>query len=158
MSVNLTLVFEILAFLCFIYSFKRLLWGPIIRALEGREKTIADGLAAAEKSRRDQELAQAQVAEALKQAHAKSHEIVERANRRATQLLEEAREQADKERQRLLDKAHAEIEQSLRQAQELLRKQLADSTISAASKVLGQELDPAKHRQLLQSLALEYHG
>ena len=33
MSVNLTLVFEVFAFLAFIYSFKRLAWKPIINAI-----------------------------------------------------------------------------------------------------------------------------
>ncbi|MGH9567356.1 MAG: F0F1 ATP synthase subunit B, partial [Candidatus Angelobacter sp.] len=51
MSINLTLLFEVIAFLAFIYSFKRLLWKPILNALDARDKKIADGLAAAEQGK-----------------------------------------------------------------------------------------------------------
>ena len=68
MSVNLTLLFEIIAFLAFIYTFKRFLWKPIIDALANREKTIADGLAAAAKGQKDRAEAEQRAEEALRTA------------------------------------------------------------------------------------------
>lgn len=155
MTVNLTLVFEILAFLLFVYSFKRWLWKPIITALETREKTIAEGLAAAQKGRQDLERAEADAEEALGEARQKASEIIEHANRRATQIVEEARVAADQEKARTVERAQAEIDQATRQAREQLRQQFARVAAEAAAKILEREIDPKTHQSLIEKMAEE---
>ena len=55
MSFNLTLIAQAVAFALFIWFTVKFIWPPLLRAIETRQKTIADGLAAAEQGKRSLE-------------------------------------------------------------------------------------------------------
>ena len=55
MSFNLTLIAQMLAFAAFILFTVKVVWPHLLRAIETRQKTIADGLAAGERGRQDLE-------------------------------------------------------------------------------------------------------
>ncbi len=152
MSVNLTLVFEIIAFLAFIYLFKRFLWKRIIGTLADREKTIADGLAAAAKGQRDLAEAEKRAEEALAEARRKASEIIESANRRASEIVEQAHGEAETARRREVERAQAEIEQASRQAREVLRGDFARIASLAAGKIIEREIDPKQHQTLIEEM------
>lgn len=152
MSVNLTLLFEIIAFLAFIYSFKRFLWKPIIDALANREKTIADGLAAAAKGQKDLAEAEKRAEEALAEARRKASEIIDSANRRAGEIIEQAHGEAENARRREVERAQAEIEQASRQAREVLRGDFARIAGLAAGKIIEREIDPRQHQALIEEM------
>ena len=52
MNLNLTLFTQAASFALFIWFTVKFIWPPLMRAIETRQKTIADGLAAAEEGRR----------------------------------------------------------------------------------------------------------
>lgn len=58
MNINLTLFAQMLAFAALIWLIATKVWPPLLQAIEERQKKIAEGLAAAERSQKD--LAQAQ--------------------------------------------------------------------------------------------------
>lgn len=152
MSVNLTLVFEIIAFFAFIYTFKRFLWKPIIDTLAKREKTIADGLAAAAKGQRDLAEAEKRAEAALAEARRKAGEIIESANKRAGEIVDQAHGEAENARRRQVERAQAEIEQASRQAREVLRGDFARIASEAASKIIQREVDPKQHQTLIEEM------
>ncbi|MGH8294921.1 MAG: F0F1 ATP synthase subunit B [Steroidobacteraceae bacterium] len=153
MSLNATLLVEVLAFLLFVYTFKRFLWVPILAAMQARDKHIANGLAAAERGQLDLEEAQKRVSSVLQEARGKSLEIVEHANRRANEIVEEAKSLAAAERARQVEAARADIGQEVRGAQEALRAKFATLAIEAAERIIRREIDPAVHQRLLDELA-----
>jgi len=153
MSVNLTLVFEVIAFLAFIYSFKRWLWKPIVNALEQRQKTIADGLAAAEDGRRELADAEKRAEEWIAKARERATEIIDNANRRGSEIVEQARAEAEAERRREVERAHAEIEQASSRAREELRSEFARVAAQAAGRILEREIDPKRHEALVDEMA-----
>ena len=53
MNFNLTLIMQAVAFTAFIWFCARFIWPPLMRAIETRQKQIADGLAAGEQGRKD---------------------------------------------------------------------------------------------------------
>ena len=57
MDINLTMIGQAIAFAIFVWFTAKFVWPPLLRAIEDRQKAIADGLAAAEKGKL--ELAQA---------------------------------------------------------------------------------------------------
>ena len=57
MNMNFTLVGQAIAFFIFAWFCYEYVWPYIVKALEEREKRIADGLAAAEKGHHELELA-----------------------------------------------------------------------------------------------------
>jgi F-type H+-transporting ATPase subunit b len=83
-----------LVFLVFVWFTMKFVWPPLAKALEERQDKIADGLAAAERGRKELELAQHRAKDDLKHAKEKASEIIEKAHQRGVQLVEEAKEAA----------------------------------------------------------------
>lgn len=155
MSINLTLVVQMLVFAAFVWFTMKFVWPPLAKAMEERQDKIADGLAAAERGRKELELAQYRVRDELKQAKVHAAEILEKANRRASQLIEEAKIEAKEEARRQAKIASEQIHQEVNQAREGLRKQLAQLVIAGVEKILQREVDGKANSALLDNLIEE---
>ncbi|MFN2644692.1 MAG: F0F1 ATP synthase subunit B [Burkholderiales bacterium] len=152
MNLNLTLFAQAVTFAAFIWFTVKFIWPYMLRAIETRQKTIADGLAAAEQGRRSLELSTRQADDAIKEARARAAEILAQAERRSTQLIEEARQAARQEGDRELAAAKAEIEQEVTRAREELRDRVASLAVAGAEKILRREVDARAHGDLLESI------
>jgi len=155
MSFNLTLITQMLAFAAFILFTVKIVWPHLLRAIEARQKTIADGLAAAEQGKQSLEISTRQAEEAVKQGRDRAAEIIAQAEKRATQMVEEARSQAKVEGSREKAAAQAEIEQQVARAKEALREQVASIAVAGAEKILRREVDAKTHGELLSQLKQE---
>ncbi len=114
-----------------------------------RTKRIADGLAAAERSGHELELAKDRSAELLREAKRKAADIIGAANKRSTEIVEEAKDQGRAEGQRQIDAAGAEIIHETNHAKEELRKQFVQLTLASAAKILEREINPEVHGEFL---------
>ncbi|MDH2433091.1 F0F1 ATP synthase subunit B [Pokkaliibacter sp. MBI-7] len=155
MNLNATLIGQAIAFAVFVLFCMKYVWPPITAALAERQKKIADGLDAADRAKRDLELAQASAADQLRSSKEQAAKIIEQANKRANQIVEEAKEQAMAEGQRLKAAAQAEIEQDVNRAKEALRGQVAVLALAGAEKILGASVDEKAHSELVSKLAAE---
>ena len=152
MNFNLTLIAQALVFAAFIWFTVKFVWPPLLRAIETRQKTIADGLAAAEQGRKALELSTKQADESISQARSRAAEVITQAERRAAQMIEEARNAAKEEGNREKAAAKAEIEQQVTRAREQLRDQVASLAVAGAEKILRREVDAKAHGELLDSI------
>nr|WP_202436436.1 F0F1 ATP synthase subunit B [Vibrio eleionomae] len=150
---NATLLGQAVAFILFVWFCMKYVWPPIIKAIEERQQKIADGLQAAERAKKDLDLAQANASEQMKEAKRTATEVIEQANKRKAQILDEAREQALEERQKLLTQAEAEIEAERNRARDELRKQVATLAIAGAEKILERSIDKDAHKDILDNVA-----
>lgn len=155
MNINLTLIGQMIAFICFVVFCMKYVWPPIIAAMAEREQKIADGLAAADRASHDLELAQQKAVERLKEAKEEASSIVDAANKRGNQLVEEAKNAAIVEADRVKAAAQAEIAQESNRAREQLRGQVAALSLAGAEKVLGAAIDQSAHADLVEKLASE---
>ncbi len=155
MNINLTLIGQMIAFVCFVVFCMKYVWPPILAAMQEREKKIADGLAAADRAQHDLELAKDKAVERLKEAKHEAAGIIDAANKRASQLVDEAKEAALAEAERVKAAAQAEIEQETNRAREQLRGQVAALSLAGAEKVLGAAIDREAHNDLVEQLASE---
>lgn len=155
MNINATLIGELIAFVVFVIFCMKFVWPPIMAAIEDRQKTIADGLAASERAAKDLELAQDNAKVQLKEAKAQAAEIVDAAKKRETQLIDEAAGKAQAERDKIIASGHAEIESERNRAKEELRKQVAVLAIAGAEKILERSIDAATHSDILDKLVAE---
>ena len=155
MDINLTLIVQMLVFAAFVMFTMKLVWPPLARALEERQEKIADGLAAAERGRKELELAQHRVTDDLKQAKVQSADIVEKANKRAAQIIEEAKEAAKAEAQNQAKLAQEQLHQQVNQARQALKKQVAGLAIAGAEQILMREVDAKSNEALLNDLIKE---
>jgi F-type H+-transporting ATPase subunit b len=154
-NINLTLIGQMIAFVCFVMFCMKYVWPPILAAMAEREKKISDGLAAADRASHDLELAKEKAVERLKDAKTEAAGIVEAANKRGSQLVEEAKNAALVEADRVKTSAQAEIEQEANRAREQLRSQVATLSLAGAEKVLGAAIDREAHNELVEKLATE---
>lgn len=155
MNLNATFIGQALAFAILIWFSWRFVWPPLMQAIEERQKKIADGLAAAERARKELADADARVAEELKKARVEATQITERAQKQASQIVEQAKQDAQTEAQKLRAAAEAEIANLSQRAKDLLREQVALLAVKGAEKILEREIDAARHRELLERLASE---
>lgn len=152
MNINLTLFAQAIVFAAFIWFTVKFVWPYMLRAIETRQKTIADGLAAAEQGRRSLETSTRQAEDAISQARSRAAEILAQAERRAAQLVDEARSAAKEEGNREKVAAKAEIEQEVTRAREQLRDHVASLAVAGAERILRREVDAKAHAELLESI------
>ena len=152
MNLNATLFAQAAAFALFIWVTVKFIWPLMQSRIDARQKTIADGLAAAEQGRRTLELSTRQADEAIKGARARAAEILAQAEKRSAQLVDAARQTARDEGSRELAAAKAEIEQEVTRAQEELRDRVASLAVAGAEKILRREVDARAHADLLESI------
>jgi len=152
MNINFSLFAQAIVFAALIWVTVRFIWPPLLRAIETRQKTIADGLAAAEQGRRSLETASRQAEDAVRQARNRAGEILAQAETRAAQIVDEARSAAKEEGNREKVAAKAEIAQEVTRAREQLRDQVASLAVAGAEKILRREVDAKAHADLLDGI------
>jgi len=152
MSFNLTLIAQMLAFAAFILFTVKIVWPYMLRAIETRQKTIADGLAAAEQGHKALEASKRQADEAVQQARERSGDILSQAEKRASQMVEDAKQAARQETEREKAAAKAEIQQEIARAREQLRDEVAALAVAGAERILRREVDAKAHAELLDGI------
>lgn len=152
MNINLTLIAQAIMFAIFIWFTARFIWPPLMNAVERRQKTIADGLAAAEQGNRSLKEAEVRVQTIEREARAKAQAIMADTEKRATAMIEEAKVQAKTEGGRLLAAAKAEVGQEVERAKATLREQVANLAVMGAEQILKREVNSSAHAEMLSRL------
>ena len=152
MNINATLFAQAAVFAIFIWISVKFIWPHMLNIIETRQKTIADGLAAAEQGKRTLEQSNRQADESIAQARSRAAEVLAQAEKRAAQMIEEAKNAAKEEGNREKAAAKAEIAQEVTRAREQLRDHVASLAVTGAEKILRREVDAKAHSQLLDEI------
>jgi len=150
-TVNLgTTVWTGIVFLALLAILRRFAWGPILSQVEAREKGIQASLD--EAASRNAEAARlleehrAQVADARRQAN----ELMAEGRAAGESLRKEIEAKARDEAQAMIEHARAEIERERDLALDALRKESVELALAAASRLIQENLDSAKDRQIVE--------
>lgn len=152
MEINATFVGQAVAFIIFVVCCMLWVWPPLMRVLEKRQKEIADGLANAERAKKDLELAQSGAADTLRQAKQEAKGIIDEAHRQRAQIIDKATQEANSEKQRIMESAKSEIEAEKNKAREELRAEVVSLAIIGAQKILDQKVDSESDRQMVKKI------
>jgi F-type H+-transporting ATPase subunit b len=155
MNINLTLLMQALAFAAFIWFTAKFVWPPLTRAIESRQKQIADGLAAGEQGRQSLASAEARIADLMSEAKSRAADIVAQGEKFRAETVELAKSEAKAEADRIIASAKAEIAQEVQRAREQLRNQVAGIAVMGAEKILQREVDAKAHADLLVAIERE---
>ena len=155
MNFTATIIGQIATFAVLVWFIGKVLWNPMLNMLEERKKRIADGLAAAERGKKEQELAEKHAAGVLKEAKVQAAEVIARAEKRGSEIVDEAKSDARTEGERIIVAARAEIDKEVNQAREELRTQVATLAVAGAEKILSKEVDAVAHSKMLDELAAQ---
>jgi F-type H+-transporting ATPase subunit b len=155
MELNATFIGQIVAFLILLWFFRKFITPALSKAIDERQKKIAEGLSAADRGQKSLDEAKVRAEEVIREARDRANQIIDQASKRSNELVEAAKQNALSEGDRLIAAAKAQIELDTAKAREALRREVADLTVKSAAKVLGREIDPARHADILGKLAAE---
>ncbi|MBT8100563.1 MAG: F0F1 ATP synthase subunit B [Gammaproteobacteria bacterium] len=155
MDINMTLLGQTIAMIVFVWFCMKFIWPPLLDAIEDRQKTIAEGLAAADKGQEKLEQASAEAENIVEEARKQATGILDQAHARANEIVADGKADGAKERERQLAAAKAEIEQEANRAREELRGQVSAIAVASAEKILQREIDAKSHDDILGKLAAE---
>ena len=155
MSINATLIVQMIVFAILIWFTMRFIWPPITAALDERAKKIADGLSAADKAKTELAVANKRIEAQLSAARDDAAKRLADAERLAQQLVEEAKTRASEEGAKIVAAARAEAQQESVKAREILREQVAGLAVKGAEQILRREVNAGVHAELLTRLQAE---
>lgn len=152
MSLQLNLMFwTLIIFVLLYFILSKWAFGPITAAVEKREKALEDAL---ESAKRDRDAAaallaehQAQIAAARDEAQKYIAEGRAAGEKVRTDMLARTRTEQDE----MLERARREIENEKDRAIAQLRREAVDLALAGATKVIEQNLQSDKNRQLVES-------
>jgi len=144
------LIWTVLTFGALLAVLRWKAWGPIVGAIERREKAIRDAIDAA-RSQRDEAM---RVLEDNKRA-------LEEARLETARMIEQGRKDAEAARAELIDKARADaagvveqgrhqIERETRAAVQQLRGEAANLAVLAAGRIVKVSLDDAAQKRIVE--------
>ncbi len=155
MSINATLIVQMIVFAILVGFTMKFVWPPITAALDERAKKIADGLSAADKAKSELAAANKRVEAQLSAARDDAAKRLADAERLAQQIVEEAKGKAVDEGAKIIAAAKAEAEQEAVKAREALRAQVAGLAVKGAEQILRREVNAGVHAELLSRLKAE---
>ena len=152
MNLNATIIGQMLAFAIFVVFCMYYVWPPIISALEERKKKITNALAAAERGRHEQKLAEERALQVICKAEDQANIIIAQAQHRSNEILNEAKHNAQIEAKIMLVSAASDIEQKIHLAKNELRVQIGNIVSIGAKKIVSREIDIKDHSNLIEEL------
>jgi F-type H+-transporting ATPase subunit b len=149
-SVNLgTTIWTTIVFFVLLGILWKFAWGPILGAVEARESGIQSAL---DKAAENQAAAAALLEEhklQMADARREAQQIIADAKEAAQLVRHDIEEKARVEGQAMVDRAKAEIEREKDAALDTLRREAVEIALAAASKLLRENLDSDKDRDLV---------
>lgn len=158
MDINATLLGQALVFGILIWFSWKFIWPPLVKAVDDRQKKIAEGLAAAERGQTELQSAHGESQKVLEAAREQAKRIVDQAHKREVEIVEEARGLAVEEGKRIIDASRQDAQQEKARARDELRRDVATLAVAGASRLLQREIDAQAHADLIEQLARDIEG
>ena len=147
-----------ITFLVLILVLAKVAWGPIVKMLEERERTIREAIDQARNERSEAEKLLAQQKESLLQARREAAELAKRNQQEVEALRAELTARARKEADEMIASARRTIDEEKRKASAELKAQVADLAVAAATKIVKGSLDERAQRALVEDYLRELPG
>jgi len=138
-----------ITFIVLLILLYKVAWKPILSTIDKRENTIQDSLDSAKNAQEEAEKLLSKHQEMIKSAEQEAQNLIRENKDLAEKSKQEVLAQARNTAQNFIEKAKADIEKEKEAALLSLRTEVADLVISATRKIIGETLDEAKHRQMV---------
>ncbi|MBW8332525.1 MAG: F0F1 ATP synthase subunit B [Prolixibacteraceae bacterium] len=132
-----------------LFILKKFAWGPILKALKDREKSISDALNSAEKARKEVAGLKASNDQIIAEARKEKDIILKEARDIKDKIIAEAKVQANAEAQKGIEIARQQIIAEKDAAISDIKKQVAELSVMIAEKVIKKELENPKDQDIL---------
>lgn len=152
MSINATLLGQMIVFGIFVWFTMKYVWPPLMTAMRERQKRISEGLAAAERGARELNEATEKAENTIREAREQAQEILSNAQKQANETIERSREEARAEGERQKESAREEIDQAVSHAKDELRREVGRLAVVGAERILKREIDAEAHNDIIDDL------
>jgi F-type H+-transporting ATPase subunit b len=150
LGINLgNLIAQLATFLILWFVLAKYAFPPLMRTLDARQKTIQTGVENAQKASQELKDAEKRVEALMNDARIESQKVIASATHAAERLKADIEAQANLRGREIEQQAAKRIEQQIAQAKAELRAHVADLSIAAAERVIGQSVDSATNRRLV---------
>ena len=148
-SLSYEFFFTIINTIALFFILRRLLFKPVIKIIDDRERDIKDRIDEGNRAQEEGLKFKEEYEGKLDQVKNQGQEILElskkRADERAEKIIFEARQEASA----IKEKASLDIERERQQAFEDVKGEISDIAILAATKVIEKDMDTDKHKELI---------
>ncbi|HEY1088900.1 MAG TPA: F0F1 ATP synthase subunit B [Archangium sp.] len=139
-----------ITFIIVLFILRKFAWGPLLSAVDSREKSITNAIESAKRERAEAEKLLAEQKTAIAQARQEAADAVRKTQADMERFREELMEKARKEADSLKADAQRAITEERIKAVAELKAESVKLSIAIAEKLLNERLDDAKHQQLAQ--------
>ncbi|MDE3172823.1 MAG: F0F1 ATP synthase subunit B [Gemmatimonadota bacterium] len=151
MSLQTNLMFwTLLIFLVLFFLLSKLAFKPITAAVEAREKSLEEALAAAKRDRDEAARLLADHKQQLDAARGEAQKVIADARAVAEKLRNDVLEKSRAEQTAIIERAAQEIQREKERAVAELRREAVEMAILGASRVIEENLDSDKNRRLVE--------
>ncbi len=145
------LVWGALAFLGVYLIIRRFAMPNLNSMLDERRSAIQGKMEEAESMRAEAEQAKAEYEESIADAKGEANRIREEARADAGRIREDLIEQAEADAATVRERAQADAAAERERTLQELRSEVGTMSVALASKIVEKEIDPATHRELVDS-------
>ena len=151
-GVNLfTMIFTWCNLLILFLVLTKVLFKPIKKMIDSRQKEVDDMYEGAERAEREADEMRREYEEKLAAADREGEEIIRTAQRRAVLREEEIIKEAEAEADRIIERASEEIELERRRAVNDIKDEVSEIALGIASAVIERDVSEAEHKELIDS-------
>jgi F-type H+-transporting ATPase subunit b len=136
-------------FIILVWVLAKFAFPPILGYAAAREQRIQDALDTAQRQREQTEQLLAQQREELDQAKQQAQLLIAEGKTAAERLRDDMLQRARVEQEELLERARGDIARERDVALESIRREAVEVAMAAASKLIGQRLNTAEDRRLV---------
>ena len=142
-------IWTILTFVVLVLLLRRFAWGPLLKALDERQKTIAAAVEDARQAREQLERTQQESGKLLSQARVEAEDLLTRARADADTFRNELREKAKADAANITKEAERQIQRETAKAVDQIRREAVDLSVAIASKLIRREITAADQDALV---------
>ena len=154
-TISWELLFQIVNTIILFVVLKKILFKPVLNIIDARENGIKEAIATGEQAKNEGLALKAEYEQKLSLAKNEGQEIIKQATLRAEQKSDEIISIAKEEANSLKERANKDIAQERQKVMNELKNDISNIAILAASKVIEEDIDQAKHEEMINKFIEE---
>lgn len=155
MQIVAQVVTTLVAFLIFFWAAKKLFWGPLRQTIDERQARIKSEFDRIDSLQREAAALQADYSRRLAEIEAEARQRLNDAIAQGRKIADEMSEAAKREAEAALEHSQQVIALEMEKARAELKQDVVRMTVAATEKVLRQQLDQQKQRELVSAFVEE---
>ena len=145
------MIWTIVAFFITFFVLKKYAFGPIQKMIDERRAQIARSIEEADHARDEARNLLEEHKKLMQEARGEAEGIINEARKTRDSIETRMREETEADRQRRLEETKREIQAETTRQLERIRSEVADLTLEATSRIVGEKLDSERDRELIAS-------